>query len=219
MMPTAELEELAADIKRNGLQEPIWVYEGQVLDGRNRLKACELVNVAPEFNDFDGDDPITFVMSNNLHRRHLTPSQKAAVATASLPLFEEQAKARQKDHGGTAPGKKNNTSGNNSGSDARDQAAKAVGVNPRYVSDAKKIKEEAPEEFEKVKTGEKSIPQVKREMKAKEPQEPQRITEEFSDGLMFADMAISQMERIHPKDKQRGAAFDRMQEWISKNKQ
>ena len=46
MMTSAELDELAADIKANGLQQPIIVHEGQVLDGRNRLAACLRAEVA-----------------------------------------------------------------------------------------------------------------------------------------------------------------------------
>ena len=88
MLGTAELNALAADIQGNGLRHSIILLDGKILDGRNRYKACQLVGVAPSFRDFNGDgDPIAFIISENLCRRHLTASQKAlAVAKiADLP--------------------------------------------------------------------------------------------------------------------------------------
>jgi hypothetical protein len=53
-----------------------------------------------------GDSPTSFVISKNSKRRHLTQSQKAAIAALALPFFEAEAKKRQREHGGTAPGQK-----------------------------------------------------------------------------------------------------------------
>jgi hypothetical protein len=75
-----EFEALVDDIRRNGLREPITRYEGAILDGRNRFRACERADVIPNFRDYDGDDPFGFVVSANVHRRHLTESQRAMAA-------------------------------------------------------------------------------------------------------------------------------------------
>ncbi len=102
LMAEAELEGLAKDIKRNGLREPVVILDNLILDGRNRLKACQLAKIDPTYRFFDpkrdGKSPIAFVMSKNTHRRQMTPSQLAAVATLALPIFEAEAEKRQSSH-------------------------------------------------------------------------------------------------------------------------
>lgn len=81
LMQGREFDELVADVKANGLREPIWTYEGQILDGRNRWRACEAAQLAHRpMRAYEGDDPVSFVVSLNLHRRHLDESQRALVA-------------------------------------------------------------------------------------------------------------------------------------------
>lgn len=82
-----DFERLVEDIAQNGLRDPIVLYQGKVLDGQNRLKACELCGVKPRFKEFAGDDPIAFVFSMNIARRHLNLSEKAA-AVAALTNYE-----------------------------------------------------------------------------------------------------------------------------------
>lgn len=80
MLPERELHELADDIVTFGQREPIWLLDGMILDGRNRYAACLFAKVDPVFEQYAGDDPLNFVLSLNLHRRHLTDSQRALVA-------------------------------------------------------------------------------------------------------------------------------------------
>lgn len=75
-----EKNELADDIVVNGLLHPIIMYEGKILDGRNRYDACIEVNVKPAFEEYRGTNPLAFVISCNLNRRHLTTSQRAMIA-------------------------------------------------------------------------------------------------------------------------------------------
>ncbi|TPM41565.1 MT-A70 family methyltransferase [Mesorhizobium sp. B2-3-4] len=80
MLSDKEIGELADDIVTYGQRQPIVLLDGKVLDGRNRLAACRFAEVEPVFTDYDGEDPLGFVLSLNLHRRHLSESQRAMVA-------------------------------------------------------------------------------------------------------------------------------------------
>lgn len=84
MLPPDELDELAADIKANGLAHPIVVKAGQLIDGRNRREACRIAGVEPRTVELNGQDPVAFILSTNIARRHLTKGQRAmAVARAT----------------------------------------------------------------------------------------------------------------------------------------
>jgi ParB-like chromosome segregation protein Spo0J len=83
MLPDADLDALAADIKANGLAHPLVLTpDGALLDGRNRLAACERAGIEPRFVVHAGD-PIAYVISSNMQRRDLTQAQKAHLTVAS----------------------------------------------------------------------------------------------------------------------------------------
>lgn len=72
-----------------------WLEEEDVdsiLDGRNRLRACESAGIKPRFRRYEGDDPVGFVVSMNIHRRHLDESQRGMIAArlAKLPKGSNQ---------------------------------------------------------------------------------------------------------------------------------
>jgi ParB-like chromosome segregation protein Spo0J len=75
-----EFDDLVADIKKNGLREPITLLGSRILDGRNRYRACLKAGVEVRHRDFYGDNAAAFVVSMNLHRRQLNESQRALVA-------------------------------------------------------------------------------------------------------------------------------------------
>ncbi|MCA9513945.1 MAG: ParB N-terminal domain-containing protein [Myxococcales bacterium] len=91
MMPHAAIAEMAEDIQRHGQQQPVVLWEGKVLDGRNRLRACNLAGVDPVIVEWTGDDPVRWVLSLNFHRRHLTEDQRAVVGARAEQLLAERA--------------------------------------------------------------------------------------------------------------------------------
>lgn len=90
MMTDEDLNDLAEDIKANGLVHPVVVdAEGQLIDGRNRLEACRRAEVEPEFMTLNGQEPVAFILSCNVNRRHLNKGQQA-MAVARACSFSEQ---------------------------------------------------------------------------------------------------------------------------------
>lgn len=127
LMSEAELRELAEDIKKHGLQELPVIYRDPewgvcILDGRNRVDALELIGwptgvqacrtIRPE----ESFDPVAFVISKNIRRRHLTNEQKDELIAKLIKAnpeksnrqIAEQAKATHphvgKNSGGTGKG-------------------------------------------------------------------------------------------------------------------
>lgn len=79
-MNPEERQALAESIRQHGLLKPITLYQGQLLDGRERLTACIRTGVEPRFQTYDGDDPIGYVISLNVRRQHFTEDQRACMA-------------------------------------------------------------------------------------------------------------------------------------------
>ena len=102
-MEGAEFDALVADIKAHGLVEAVVVYEDMVLDGRNRVRGCEAAGIEPTYIIYSGDDPASYVISANLHRRHLTREQKRELVAKLVKTQPEKsdrqiAKAAKTDH-------------------------------------------------------------------------------------------------------------------------
>jgi hypothetical protein len=103
MMADEQLEELAADIKANGLIHPIvlgeWadddgvVHDG-IIDGRNRLRACEIAKVEPQFERLNGEDPRAFIVSANIERRNLNKGQQVTALALIYPNPDERGRGK-----------------------------------------------------------------------------------------------------------------------------
>lgn len=170
----AEFDRLVESIKDKGLDNPVVLTPaGEVLDGRNRLRACEAAGVAPRFVTHDGD-PYDYVRRANLLRRQLTPSQLAAYEVElSEGAAREAAKIRQSEAGRNfgnhpvpeqviAPGREPA-----SGRTAGQEMAERVGVSTRTVERVMRVKAQDPEVFEKIKTGEVTAREAERNVARK----------------------------------------------------
>ncbi len=85
MMNGADFEQLKASIEEIGLQEPIVLWKQQVIDGRNRLRACEELGIDPQEAELDdGVDPVAFAIAANQRRRNLTNKSQLAMCAAKM---------------------------------------------------------------------------------------------------------------------------------------
>jgi len=148
IFPPMSAEEYAAlvqDIRERGLLEPIWLYDGQVLDGRHRSRACQELGIEPETREYTGDDPLGFVVSLNLKRRHLSESQRAMVAARVANMRQGR------------PDKSANWRVS-SPAVSQPEAAKMLNVSERSVQRAEKVERDAiPEVTKAVEQGHVSL--------------------------------------------------------------
>ena len=101
LLTGAALDELVEDIRQNGLIHPIVLdTEGRVIDGRNRLAACKLAGIEPRFEQYTGDDPLSYVVSANAKRRNMNKAQLAI--TAARAWLQAEAEGLTRPNGGDA---------------------------------------------------------------------------------------------------------------------
>ena len=153
LMSSGEFTEFKAKIEQNGYDgdnHPIWLYDGKILDGRNRYNACQELNIEPTFKNYTGDDPIWFIIKENLERRHLTTDQKGKIGLSLLPYFEKQAKKREATHhAGDVYGVPKSAQGKGK---SVEQAANAVFVGKTSLKQLKYIHENYPKLYRQIGT-------------------------------------------------------------------
>jgi N6-adenosine-specific RNA methylase IME4 len=212
MMSAVEFGALIDDITENGLREPIWLHDNQIIDGRNRYNACKAIDIEPKYREWNGQGSlVAFVVSLNLKRRHLTSSQLAVVALDIEKHLAEEAKARQiatLKRGASLPDPQ--IFADREVGEAREQAAAIVGTNRQYVSDAKKIEKEAPDLLPKVRDGKITIPEAKREVNARQRAEVKARPVELPVGK-YSCIVIDPpwpMEKIERDERPNQVGFD-----------
>lgn len=157
-MAPPQFSRLVDDIKANGLRHRIVLFEGAILDGRHRYRACLEAGVEPRFKEFDDGDPVVYVASENAARRHLTESQLAFAVAAMADYERRKAKERQ----GTRTDLTSAPPGTEVGR-ASEKLAQKVGVGARTIDRAIKVREQgAPELQAAVASGEIKLNQAEK---------------------------------------------------------
>jgi N6-adenosine-specific RNA methylase IME4 len=178
-MQPEEFERLRANIFANGYDKryPIWIFEGEIIDGWNRYRACQALGVEPYTQHFLGSavDAMQLVIRSN-DRRDLNSSQRAIIAVEAeevVAALKAEAAKRYLENVGR-PSKEKESPEKipeiipREQREVRTQLAETFGTNPRYISDAFKLKKENPEIAEQVKAGKKTLPEVKKEERIKQ---------------------------------------------------
>ena len=223
-----ELEDMSKDIKKRGLLNPIITMDGAILDGRNRYEACQRCGVAIRTEEYQGRDALGDVLSWNLHRRQLSTSQRALVASRLATMTRSDAGRL----GVIEQGKQANalmplpkvTIG---------EAAKLLNVSKRITVQAKAVAAASPETAKEIESGKITVGQAEREVKrkreeaqaveearyispAKPTAEPKK--EKAGKGIEIACQAIEVLRRITQNDPLRDAGFKMVVKWIRDNK-
>lgn len=163
-MTPAEFQQLTDSIRTEGQHDAIVTYEGKILEGRHRYQACLNLGIEPVIEEYDeqihGKSPTQYVMAKNVFRRHLSVSQRAAIAIEIIPFFEAEANARKARATTPAPAAEQSAAEappaeNEPRPEA--QAAAVVGVSESSVRRAKRVKDQDPAAFEDVRAGKKSV--------------------------------------------------------------
>lgn len=189
---------LVEDIAQHGQKEPILVLDGQVIDGRHRVRACEQLGIEPWVRELEAKDgnPLSLVISLNLHRRHLTESQRATIAArlANMPFGGNQHTKLGSANLQTQPV-------------TQTAAAELLNVSPRSLATAKKVLEEgAPELVAAVERGELAVSTAadlsqlpadeQREVLTRTPEDIRAIARDVRQRIQDAEVAGSSAVRI-----------------------
>lgn len=159
MLGDRAFAELVDDIRANGLAQPITLCDGQILDGRNRYRACREAGVEPRFTEYTGDSPVAFVWSANGVRRQLSKSQLSAIAAKMLPVLHEEARRRKANSTsfGAADRDVQHVADAGDCGRARDKAGEIVGVSGENVRRAAVVMDRDPALFAQVERGEVTV--------------------------------------------------------------
>jgi hypothetical protein len=175
-----EFDELVADIKANGLRERIVLFQGMILDGRNRYRACLAAGVTREF--YNGDNVIkdeaaarAFVISANVRRRHLSAEQKLKalvdlVASAPEKSDRQLAKEASTSHTTIAKARKE-----------AEATGKALPVDTRVGMDGKARKPRTPKAPKPITVAPEEVPSLAPEQQVEAATEPKAEPREQKD--------------------------------------
>lgn len=215
-MSAEEFNDLKEDIKKNGVLQDILTWKGQLVDGRHRIKACEELGIQWDHvvvQMEESDDPVAWAIGSNLHRRHLSQSQKSMVADKVRGIYDAEAKERHR-AGSQAGGE---TAGNGRSrvqenlpepktlpaKQARDKAAETVGVSGKLADAARTVRREGSRELiDAVERGDVAVSAAAEVAKAKPKLEQ---TKAVKNGTVKQEASRIRAEKKKPKSNKAAA--------------
>jgi hypothetical protein len=164
-----EYKNLETEILADGCLEPITVWDGYIIDGHNRYEICIKHSIPYQTKEKDFGDRLNvlmWILTHQQARRNLTDGQRANAVLRYEYLFQEQAKANQKQ----SKGRGQKGLGEIPKVNVREDMAKAAGVSPDTIRRVKTINEKGtPEQKKRIADGEK-VGTVYKEVKGKSEQ-------------------------------------------------
>lgn len=172
-MAGAEFAALVEDIKANGQREPIVVHDGMILDGGNRFRACIEAGIEPQTMKFGGGNLVSYVLSVNLHRRHLSAGQQAAIVASAQDWANAQVRGANRHTIKT---------GNATGLDTVSDRSAISGASDKTQRNADKVAKANPDLAKAVGRGETTLSKAIEQITGKRPgAKPAPIIEPFYD--------------------------------------
>ena len=176
MMGDEDYQALVEDARQNGFLNPVKVTdEGLLIDGRNRLCASIDIELDVPITRYNPTDPVQYVVSENVKRRHLSTGQRAMIGLEIEKYYAKEAKERQRaaggDRGNQYTGGKVADMTNLSEAPkltSRKKAADVMGVGEVNIQKAKSIQQSAPDLAEEVRRDKKSLHSAYQEAKQRE---------------------------------------------------
>lgn len=197
MLAGAEADSFNQNIRTHGVSSPVTLYQGRLLDGRNRCRAASLAGQLCPAEEYIGNDPVAFVLARNIERRHLTESQRAAAA-AEVEGFT---------HGGARIVDGAVSSGEAIAEGAepkpmtREESALATRVSVRSVASAAKVKKKAPDLFEAVRAGLLPVSVAVQAINL-QPEERQQVVAEVAAGRAKTAKQVLKRGRVKARNKE-----------------
>ena len=147
-MSEQDFQSLKDSITEIGVQNPITLFEGMVIDGWHRYTAANELGMDCPVVELGDVDPRDFVLAQNKARRHITQAQ-LAMATTSVYAWRPVGNPALSN---SAPGAELKTT---------KELAVSAGVSERTIEQAKAVQTKAaPEVVEAVKSGEIGLPKA-----------------------------------------------------------
>jgi len=188
-----EYRKIRDDIKENGLRVPLLLFNGELLDGRTRLRACQDLGIPPSFDHFRGSsmEALRHVQSLNVYRRHLDQGQKAVAASRIAEELKRCQRMTIKE--------------------ATAAAAKATGASVSSTRKAAAIDRDDPELANAVLNGDKTLEQADRERR---PVPPRIQSKRYlSTAIMQIHRSLGEMKRRRcPEQKRLESLLQELQE-------
>lgn len=178
LMDGKEYEDLKEDIRLRGLINPIVKKGNIVLDGRNRLRACEEVGVKPEFEEYDGEDPVGFIIAQNILRRNLTDEQRVAIlAKLRGPQLANDAQQRMKQGKNVAS---KSTQGSQGRGRSYEHLAAEGNTTEHKARAALQVAKYTPEQLDDVIAGKQRLAQAAKAAKARRRESQRGVKKELT---------------------------------------
>jgi len=198
-----DFKQLADDIKANSLREPIKLFNGQILDGVNRVRACIEAGVMPRYDELPPyTNPWRFALSANIHRRHLKPGQRIALVKKALAKEVQAAKAADLER--KRSGKKSNLGSDGTKVPTADEiVAKEADVSVSAVKKHNVVEQKSPKLAKQVAKGKKSLGKAHSQVKKAGKPKPKKSEKEI-----LADVQRQYDEQIAAKERKQQESDD-----------